>query len=32
MMEYKGYTGKVEYDANWQELEERELGETGFPQ
>jgi hypothetical protein len=30
--ELKAVSGKVEFDANWQELEDLELGECGFPQ
>ena len=31
LRELKAVSGKVEWEANWQELEERELGECGFP-
>jgi hypothetical protein len=31
LRELKAVSGKVELEANWQELEERELGETDFP-
>jgi hypothetical protein len=31
LRELKAVSGKVEYDLNWQELEERELPECGFP-
>jgi hypothetical protein len=32
LRELKAVSGKVEFDGNWQELEELELGETDFPQ
>ncbi len=32
LRELKAVSGKVEYVANWQELEESELDETDFPQ
>ena len=32
LRELKAVSGKVEVEENWQELEELELGETGFPQ
>jgi len=32
LRELKGISGKVDFADNWQELEERELGESGFPQ
>jgi hypothetical protein len=32
LRELKAVSGKVEWDANWQESEERELNESGFPQ
>jgi hypothetical protein len=32
LRELKAVSGKVEFEANWQELEELELGECGFPQ
>jgi hypothetical protein len=32
LRELKAVSGKVEFEANWQELEELELGETDFPQ
>jgi hypothetical protein len=32
LRELKAVSGKVELEANWQELEELELGEPGFPQ
>ena len=32
LRELKGISGKVDFADNWQELEERELGEAGFPQ
>lgn len=31
LRELKAVSGKVELEANWQELEELELGESGFP-
>ena len=31
LRELKAISGKVEFEANWQELEERELGECDFP-
>jgi hypothetical protein len=31
LRELKAVSGKVEMEANWQELEELELGEAGFP-
>jgi hypothetical protein len=31
LRELKAVSGKVDFDANWQELEDLELGETGFP-
>lgn len=31
LRELKAVSGKVEFDANWQELEARELPEIGFP-
>ena len=30
--ELKTVSGKVDWEANWQDLEALELGETGFPQ
>jgi Arc/MetJ family transcription regulator len=32
LRELKAASGNVEFEANWQELEELELGECGFPQ
>jgi hypothetical protein len=32
LRELKAVSGKVEFEANWQELEELELRESGFPQ
>ena len=32
LRELKAVSGKVEVEANWQELEALELGESGFPQ
>jgi hypothetical protein len=32
LRELKAVSGKVEWEVNWQELEERELGELSFPQ
>jgi hypothetical protein len=32
LRELKAVSGKVEFEANWQELEELELGESDFPQ
>jgi hypothetical protein len=32
LRELKAVSGKVEWDDNWQELEARELDESGFPQ
>ena len=32
LRELKAVSGKVEFDSNWQELEELELGESDFPQ
>jgi hypothetical protein len=32
LRELKGVSGKVDFDANWLELEALELGESGFPQ
>jgi hypothetical protein len=32
LRELKTVSGKVEFDANWQELEALELGEREFPQ
>jgi hypothetical protein len=32
LRELKAVSGKVEFRANWQELEELELEESGFPQ
>jgi len=32
LRELKGVSGKVDFDADWQKLEELELGESGFPQ
>ncbi len=32
LRELKGISGKVDFADNWQELEEHELGESGFPQ
>lgn len=32
LRELKAVSGKVEFAANWQELEQLELGECGFPQ
>jgi hypothetical protein len=32
LRELKAVSGKVEWEGNWQELEERELGELSFPQ
>jgi hypothetical protein len=31
LRELKAVSGKVDYAANWQELEELELAESGFP-
>jgi hypothetical protein len=31
LRELKAVSGKVEFEANWQELEELERGESGFP-
>ncbi len=31
LRELKTVSGKVEFDTNWQELEELELGASGFP-
>ena len=31
LRELKAVSGKVEFEANWQELEELELRETDFP-
>ena len=31
LRELKAASGKVEFEANWQELKELELGESGFP-
>jgi hypothetical protein len=31
LRELKAVSGKVEFEANWPELEELELGELGFP-
>jgi hypothetical protein len=31
LRELKAASGKVEFEANWQELEELELGESDFP-
>jgi hypothetical protein len=32
LRELKAASGKVEFEANWRELEELELDESGFPQ
>jgi hypothetical protein len=32
LRELKTVSGKVEFESNWQELEELELGESDFPQ
>jgi len=32
LRELKSASGKVEFNLNWQELEDLELGETEFPQ
>jgi hypothetical protein len=32
LRELKTVSGKVEFESNWQEQEELELGECGFPQ
>jgi hypothetical protein len=32
LRELKAVSGKVEFDAGWQQLEELELNESGFPQ
>jgi hypothetical protein len=32
LRELKAISGKVEFDDNWEEWEELELGETDFPQ
>ena len=32
LRELKAVSGKVEFDPNWQQLEELELNESGFPQ
>jgi hypothetical protein len=32
LRELKAVSGKVEFDDNWQDLEELELGESDFPQ
>jgi len=32
LRELKAVSGKVDFENNWQELEERELGVSGFPQ
>jgi hypothetical protein len=32
LRDLKAVSGKVEVEENWQELEELELGEAGFPQ
>jgi hypothetical protein len=32
LRELKAVSGKVEFEANWEQLEELELGESGFPQ
>jgi len=32
LRELKAVSGKVDFENNWQELEEREMGESGFPQ
>lgn len=32
LRELKAVSGKVDFENNWQELEERELGGTSFPQ
>jgi len=32
LRELKAVSGKVEFEANWQKLEELELGDSGFPQ
>ena len=31
LRELKAVSGKVEFEANWQELEDLELSESGFP-
>jgi hypothetical protein len=31
LRELKAVSGKVEFEDNWQELEQLELGECGFP-
>ena len=31
LRELKAVSGKVEYETNWQELEQLELGESSFP-
>jgi len=31
LRELKAVSGKVDFEARWQELEELELGECGFP-
>jgi hypothetical protein len=32
LRELKAVSGKVDFDTNWQHLEDLELGESGFPQ
>lgn len=32
LRELKAVSGRVEFEDTWQELEQRELGEAGFPQ
>jgi hypothetical protein len=32
LRELKAATGKVDFEANWQELEKRELAESSFPE
>jgi hypothetical protein len=32
LRELKTVSGKVEFDVNWQELEQREIDDIGFPQ
>ena len=32
LRDLKAVSGKVDFETNWQELEELELGECGFPQ
>lgn len=32
LRELKAASGKVDFDLNWQKLEEKELGEIGLPQ